>query len=38
MKRVFMAGLLLAGSCAPALADYTISGRFVYVDREFDAN
>ncbi len=38
MRRVFMALFLLTGTCAPALADYNVSGRFVYVDREFDAN
>ncbi|MBI1949870.1 MAG: thrombospondin type 3 repeat-containing protein [Acidobacteria bacterium] len=38
MKRAFMALVLLAGTCLPALADYNVSGRFVYVDREFDAN
>ena len=38
MKRALLALLLAAGGFVPALADYNVSGRFVYVDREFDAN
>jgi hypothetical protein len=38
MRRALLALVLLAGTCAPALADYNVSGRFVYVDREFDAS
>ncbi len=38
MRRV-AAALGLAFLCAtPALADYSVSGRFLYVDREFDGN
>ena len=38
MRRALLALALLAASCLPALADYTVSGRFVFVDREFDAS
>ncbi len=38
MKRALLGLALLAWSCVPALADYNVSGRFVYVDREFDIN
>src|SRR2546428_995827 len=38
MKRALLGLALLAGTCAPALADYNVSGRFVFVDREFDAS
>jgi hypothetical protein len=38
MRRIG-AALALAAACAsPAFADYTVSGRFLYVDREFDAS
>jgi hypothetical protein len=37
--RRLLLGLLLAACGAPlARADYTVSGRFLYVDREFDGN
>lgn len=38
MRRALLGLALLAASCLPALADYTVSGRFVFVDREFDAS
>ena len=38
MKRLLLGLVLLAGACGAAYADYNVSGRFVYVDREFDAN
>jgi putative metal-binding protein/pre-peptidase/thrombospondin type 3 repeat protein len=38
MRRLALGALVTALSWAPALADYTVSGRFVYRDREFDAN
>src|SRR6266540_4234541 len=38
MRRLLLGLALLAGTGAPALADYNVSGRFVYVDREFDIN
>src|SRR5262245_43563587 len=38
MKRVLLAAALVACGVAPALADYNVSGRFVYVDREFKQN
>ena len=38
MRRALLGLALLAGTCVPALADYNVSGRFVFVDREFDAN
>jgi hypothetical protein len=38
VRRLVLAALLLAASVVPALADYNVSGRFLYVDREFDAN
>ncbi len=38
MRRTLLGLVLLAGMGAPALADYNVSGRFVYVDREFDIN
>ena len=38
MRRLALAALLLAAPVAPALADYNVSGRFLYVDREFDGN
>src|SRR5256885_1901840 len=38
VRRALLGLALLAGTCAPALADYNVSGRFVYVDREFDSN
>ena len=33
-----MSRALLLGAAAPSFADYTVSGRFVYIDREFDIN
>ncbi|OLD62526.1 MAG: hypothetical protein AUI47_12140 [Acidobacteria bacterium 13_1_40CM_2_68_5] len=38
MKRALLGLLLMAASSAPVLADYNVSGRFVYIDREEDAN
>lgn len=38
MRRLLLACLLAALGAAPALADYTVSGRFLYVDREFDGS
>jgi Putative metal-binding motif/Thrombospondin type 3 repeat len=38
MRRLGIAFLLLVGSSLPAFADYVVSGRFLYVDREFDKN
>ncbi len=38
MRRAFLGLLLLSVSAAPALADYNVSGRFVYIDREEDQN
>src|SRR5213593_944241 len=38
VKRALLGLGLLAWAFAPALADYNVSGRFVYVDREFDIN
>src|SRR2546426_6005910 len=38
VRRALLGLALLAGTCVPALADYNVSGRFVFVDREFDAN
>src|SRR2546425_10228903 len=38
VKRALLGLALLAGTCVPALADYNVSGRFVFVDREFDAS
>ena len=36
MRRFLLAFMLGACGVVPALADYTVSGRFLYVDREFD--
>jgi len=36
MRRAFLGLLLLSVSAAPSLADYNVSGRFVYIDREED--
>ncbi len=38
MRRLPLALLLLLAGTAPCLADWTATGRFLYVDREFDAN
>src|SRR5437773_1341974 len=38
VKRALLGLALLVWSCVPALADYNVSGRFVYIDREFDIN
>src|SRR3989454_5136970 len=38
VKRALLGLALLVWACVPALADYNVSGRFVYVDREFDSN
>ncbi len=38
MKRLALALLLSACGAAPGLADYAVSGRFLYVDREFDGS
>ncbi|PYT17277.1 MAG: hypothetical protein DMF51_02825 [Acidobacteria bacterium] len=38
MRRALLGLLLMTASSAPVLADYNVSGRFVYIDREFDAN
>ena len=39
MTRPFALALLASAiSLTPAFADYNVSGRFLYVDREFDLN
>jgi len=38
VKRALLGLALLVWAAVPALADYNVSGRFVYVDREFDIN
>ena len=38
MKRILLALCLAASGAAPVFADYNVSGRFLYVDREFDSN
>jgi hypothetical protein len=38
VKRILLAIALVAGAWGAAFADYNVSGRFVYVDREWDAN
>src|SRR5258706_7342596 len=38
MKRILLGVAILLWAGAAARADYNLSGRFVYVDREFDSN